>query len=187
MDGETTPTNRPESPRPNTDGRRLAAGGWRRVTVTVTGFGEEPDTVVVSRDVAAGRVTLRLTGEHLELHTDTRTASTAPWHAGTRTGRHRPRSTSQRPRRWNSSTVVGPALGSGAGGGGDQQGAQLLGDLGLFGRFQPFQEVGQPGLPGVFLSLCKGCPFLRGCGFQFLTGPVEACLGEAFVPGPTAA
>ncbi|MCP2314214.1 hypothetical protein [Kitasatospora paracochleata] len=33
----------------------------RRITVTVTGFGEEPDTVVVSRDVPAGRVALRLT------------------------------------------------------------------------------------------------------------------------------
>ncbi|MFH8383491.1 hypothetical protein ACH4E7_21500 [Kitasatospora sp. NPDC018058] len=35
----------------------------RRVTVTVTGFGEEPGTVVVSRDVPAGRVALRLTAE----------------------------------------------------------------------------------------------------------------------------
>ncbi|MEV7783379.1 hypothetical protein [Kitasatospora sp. NPDC088351] len=35
----------------------------RRITVTVTGFGEEPDTVVVSRDVPAGRARLRLTAE----------------------------------------------------------------------------------------------------------------------------
>ncbi|MGA5823918.1 hypothetical protein ACPC54_39475 [Kitasatospora sp. NPDC094028] len=35
----------------------------RRITVTVTGFGEEPDMVVVSRDVPAGRVALRLTAE----------------------------------------------------------------------------------------------------------------------------
>ncbi|MFF2549261.1 hypothetical protein ACFVUY_42805 [Kitasatospora sp. NPDC058063] len=35
----------------------------RRVTVTVTGFGEEPNMVVVSRDVPAGRVALRLTTE----------------------------------------------------------------------------------------------------------------------------
>ena len=35
----------------------------RRITVTVTGFGEKPDTVVVTRDVPAGRVALRLTAE----------------------------------------------------------------------------------------------------------------------------
>ncbi|MFE7562307.1 hypothetical protein [Kitasatospora sp. NPDC057500] len=39
----------------------LACG--RRITVTVTGFGEDPDTVVVSRDVPVGRVALRLTAE----------------------------------------------------------------------------------------------------------------------------
>ncbi|MFJ7280724.1 hypothetical protein [Kitasatospora sp. NPDC098663] len=35
----------------------------RRITVTVTGFGEEPNMVQVSRDVPAGRVALRLTAE----------------------------------------------------------------------------------------------------------------------------
>ncbi|WP_307672021.1 hypothetical protein [Streptomyces sp. V4I2] len=35
----------------------------RRITVTATGFGEQPDTVVVTRDVPAGRVALRLTAE----------------------------------------------------------------------------------------------------------------------------
>ncbi|MFE2728943.1 hypothetical protein [Kitasatospora sp. NPDC059327] len=35
----------------------------RRITVTVIGFGEKPDTVVVSRDIPAGSVALRLTHE----------------------------------------------------------------------------------------------------------------------------
>ncbi|MFF1796017.1 hypothetical protein ACFVXQ_17655 [Kitasatospora sp. NPDC058263] len=39
----------------------LARG--RRVTVTVTGFGEEPDTVRVSRDLPVGRARLRLSAE----------------------------------------------------------------------------------------------------------------------------
>ncbi|GAA2780867.1 hypothetical protein [Kitasatospora aburaviensis] len=44
-------------------GMQLHLARGRRFTVTVTGFGEEPDTVVVSRDVPAGRVTLRLAAE----------------------------------------------------------------------------------------------------------------------------
>jgi hypothetical protein len=38
---------------------RLACG--RRITVTVTGHGDEPGTVVVTREIPAGRVGLRLT------------------------------------------------------------------------------------------------------------------------------
>ncbi|MFI9323195.1 hypothetical protein ACIGXI_25915 [Kitasatospora aureofaciens] len=44
-------------------GMQLHLARGRRITVTVTGFGEEPDTVVVGRDVPAGRVALRLTAE----------------------------------------------------------------------------------------------------------------------------
>ncbi|MFF2927193.1 hypothetical protein ACFVTP_33115 [Streptomyces celluloflavus] len=39
----------------------LARG--RRITVTVTGYGDEPGTVAVSREIPAGRVGLRLTAE----------------------------------------------------------------------------------------------------------------------------
>ncbi|MFC8454605.1 hypothetical protein [Kitasatospora sp. NPDC057223] len=35
----------------------------RRITVTVTALGDQPDTVIVSRDIPAGRVALRLTAE----------------------------------------------------------------------------------------------------------------------------
>lgn len=38
---------------------RLVCG--RRITVTVTGYGDEPGTVVVTREIPAGRVGLRLT------------------------------------------------------------------------------------------------------------------------------
>ncbi|WP_043478187.1 hypothetical protein [Kitasatospora sp. MBT66] len=54
------PGDTPEQWRANTQ-LHLVRG--RRITVTVTGFGEEPDTVVVSRDLPAGRARLRLTAE----------------------------------------------------------------------------------------------------------------------------
>ncbi len=54
------PGDTPEQWRANTQ-LHLVRG--RRITVTVTGFGEQPDTVVVSRDVPAGHARLRLTAE----------------------------------------------------------------------------------------------------------------------------
>ncbi|MFE2728756.1 hypothetical protein [Kitasatospora sp. NPDC059327] len=54
------PGDTPEQWRANTQ-LHLVRG--RRITVTVTGFGEEPGTVQVSRDLPAGRARLRLTAE----------------------------------------------------------------------------------------------------------------------------